>query len=80
VFEVVEYEPGHRVKATTIEGTFPITFTRWVEAVDDDTTRVQAIIEGDSSGFFRFLEPVMAPLVGRSIQKDYERLKALLEG
>lgn len=79
VFEVVEYEPGHRVKATTVEGTFPITFTRWVEAVDDDTTRVRAIIEGDSSGFFRILEPLMAPMVRRSIRKDYERLETLLE-
>lgn len=79
-FEVIEYEPGSRVKAHTIESTFPITFTRWVTPIGEDKTRVQALIEGDSSGFFRFIEPLMAPMVRRSIRKDYARLKALLEG
>jgi uncharacterized membrane protein len=79
VFEVIEYEPGRRVRATTVRGTFPIAFTRWVEPIDDSTTRVQVIIEGDSTGLFRSLEPVMAPMVRRSIRKDYERLKVLRE-
>ena len=78
-FEVAEYEPGSRIKATTIESSFPITFTRWVEAIDDSTTRVRAIIEGDASGFFRLMERFMAPMVRRSIRGDYARLKALLE-
>ena len=80
VFEVVEYEPGSSVKAVTVEGTFPITFRRWVEPINDERTRVQALIEGDSTGFFRFVEPLMAPMVRRSIRADYKRLKTLLEG
>ena len=79
-FEVIEYEPGSRIKGTTIESTFLITFTRWVTPLEDSRTRVQAHIEGDSSGIFRLLEPVMAPRVRHSIRKDYARLKALLEG
>lgn len=79
-FEVIEYEAGSRVKAHTIESTFPITFTRWVTPLDDNSCRVQARIEGDSSGFFRIFEPLLAPLVRRSITKDYEKLKSLLEG
>ena len=79
VFEVVELEPGRRVKATTIEGTFPITFTRWVDPINATATRVEALIEGDSEGFFRLVEPLMAPMVRRSIRKDYARLKLLLE-
>ena len=63
-----------RVRATSIEGTFPITFTRWVEPAGDGT-RVKALIEGDSSGFFRLVEPLMAPMV----RKTNQRLKALLE-
>ena len=31
-FEVIEYEPGRLVKATTTKSTFPITFTRIVDA------------------------------------------------
>ena len=79
-FEVIDYTAGSRVKAMTIESTFPITFTRWVSPLDGSRTRVQVLIEGDSSGLFRMLEPLMAPLVRRSIRKDYARLKELLEG
>ena len=78
-FQVVEYEEGRRVKATTVSGSFPITFTRWVEPTGDRSTRVRALIEGDASGFFRLMEPLMAPLVRRSIRRDYRRLKDLLE-
>ena len=78
-FEVLEHEPGARVKAHTIESTFPITFTRWVTPLGESECRVEALIEGDSSGFFRLVEPLMAPLVRRSIRKDYQRLKELLE-
>lgn len=78
-FEVIEYVPGMRIKAHTIESTFPIIFTRWVTALGDSECRVQARIEGDSKGFFRMLEPLMAPLVRRSIKRDYDKLKTLLE-
>jgi hypothetical protein len=77
-FEVIVYEPGKRVKATSPTGTFPITFDRMVEPIEGGT-RVKAIIEGDSSGFFKFFEPLMAPMVRRSIEGDYARLKKLLE-
>lgn len=79
-FEVVEFEAASRIKAHTIESTFPITFTRWVTPLDDQRCRVEALIEGDSSGFFRVIEPLVAPLVRRSIRRDYAKLKALLEG
>ena len=79
VFEVVEYDPGSLIKATTISGTFPITFTRCVEVLGSASTRVQALIEGDSSGVFRLMEPLMRPIVRRSINGDYKRLKAHLE-
>lgn len=70
VFEVVEYEPGYLIKAITISATFPITFTRWVEVLGPASTRVQALIEGDSSGVFRLMEPLMRPVVRRSIKSD----------
>ena len=77
-FEVIAYEPGKMVKATSPAGTFPITFTRSVEP-HGDGTRVKALIEGDASGVFKLAEPLMAPLVRRSIEADYARLKDLLE-
>lgn len=77
-FEVIELEPGRRVKATTIEGTFPITFTRSVEP-HGEGTRVRAIVEGDASGVFRIAVPIMRAMVKRSVDRDYARLKELLE-
>ncbi len=77
-FEVIEYQPGRRVKATTTKSSFPITFTRVVDPVDGGS-RVRAIIEGDATGFFRLLNPVMNVMVKRSINADYGRLKNLLE-
>lgn len=77
-FEVKEYEPGKMVSASSISGSFPITFTRIVHG-DESVSNVQAIIEGESKGFFSLARPLMQWMVNRSIQKDYKRLKVILE-
>ncbi len=77
-FEVVAFEPGRLVKASTTSGSFPITFTRTVEP-EGAGTRVKAIIEGEASGFFKLAESLMAGRVKRSIEEDYKNLKRILE-
>ncbi|MGI9545410.1 MAG: SRPBCC family protein [Cyclobacteriaceae bacterium] len=77
-FEVTDYTPGQMVKAKSITGPFPITFKRMVEN-NNGISKVRAIIEGESKGFFRIAQPLMRWMVNRSIQKDYQRLKKLLE-
>jgi uncharacterized membrane protein len=77
-FEVLEYEPGRRIKATSTAGSFPITFTRIVEPAAGGA-QVQAIIEGDATGFFKLAEPLLKRMVQRSVDKDYANLKWLLE-
>lgn len=77
-FEVVAFEPGRMVKATTVEGSFPITFTRRVEPARGGS-RVSAEVEGDASGFFRIAAPLLRLMVQRSVRKDYGRLQRLLE-
>ena len=44
-FEVLEYEPGRRIKASSTSGSFPITFTRVVEPVDGGA-QVSAVVDG----------------------------------
>ena len=78
-FEVIAYEAGRMVKATTTSGSFPITFTRKVSALESGT-EVSAIIEGDASGFFQIAAPILKMLVQRSINADYKNLKKVLEG
>ena len=77
-FEIVAYDAPHLIRGTTVESSFPITFTRTVEAKDGGT-QVKTVVEGDSSGFFRIAEPLMRMLVKRSVDKDYVRLKRVLE-
>jgi uncharacterized membrane protein len=77
-FEVIAYEPGQMVKATSTSSSFPITFTRMVQA-EGEGTRVSAVIEGDASGFFKLAEPLLARFVQRSVDSDYANLKRILE-
>lgn len=78
-FEVIEYEQNRMVKASTTSGSFPITFTRIVEPREGGA-KVSAIVEGDAGGFFKLAEPLLARMVQRSIDSDYQNLKRILEG
>ena len=77
-FEVIEFEADRKVKASSMAGSFPITFTRVVEPIDGGT-RVTAIVEGDGRGFFKLAEPLLAWMVRRSVDSDYRNLKQILE-
>jgi uncharacterized membrane protein len=77
-FQVLEYEPNRRVKASSVSGSFPITFTRTVEPREDGA-EVTAVIEGDASGFFKLAEPLLARMVQRSVDSDYQNLKRIME-
>jgi len=78
-FEVVEFEPGRKVRITSTSGSFPITVTREVEPASEATCEVSALVEGDSTGFFRLAAPLMRWMVGRSVKADYARLKQIME-
>jgi uncharacterized membrane protein len=77
-FEVLEFEPGRLVKASTVASTFPITFTRIVDPCPEGSA-VTAIVEGDATGLLKLAEPLMARKVRKSIANDYSTLKKLLE-
>lgn len=77
-FKVIEYVPGRLVKAETIKSTFPITFTRTVEASGAGSI-VTEIIEGETNSAFKLAESLIAKKMKSSIDKDYIRLKNILE-
>jgi carbon monoxide dehydrogenase subunit G len=74
-FEVVSFEQGRKIRASSTGGSFPITFTRTVEAAGSGSL-VTAVITGDASGFFRLAEPLLRSMVQRSVTRDYETLAA----
>lgn len=78
-FEVVELVPGRSVRITSTSGPFPITETRTVEPTGDRSCRVEAVVEGDASHFFRVADPLLRRLVQRSVRGDYGRIRSLLE-
>ena len=78
-FEIVELERDRRVTFTSTAGTFPLTVTRTVEPLGTTRSRFTENVRGDPKGFFRIAEPLLRQMVKRSIERDFPRLKALLE-
>lgn len=77
-FEVVEFQPGRRIRIRTTSGPMHFDITREVTPVDDERSVIRATIRGGPRGPMRVLDPVTAPLVRRSVAADYRRLEALL--
>jgi uncharacterized membrane protein len=79
-FEVTAHQPGRLVTIRSREGSsFPLTVTRLVEPLDAGRCRVTETVDSDPRGFYRIAQPLLRELVRRNIQRDYRRLKALLE-
>jgi hypothetical protein len=79
-FVVKALEPGRLIEIETVESTFPIHVIRTVEAIDESTCRVSAVISGGpEKGIAKLLEPLMARQAQRSVDADYDRLVDLLE-
>jgi hypothetical protein len=78
-FEVVEHEPPTSMRIVSTKSTFPLDITRTVTARGEDTCSVEAIVRGEPTGPMGWFAPIMRPMVARSVNGDYERLKTLLE-
>jgi hypothetical protein len=77
VNEVVELGPG-RLDMRSVVAPFPMRVTYELEE-RDGATAVSNRVRGDAHGFFSVASPLLAPLVRRSVQRDLERLRAILE-
>jgi hypothetical protein len=77
-FEVTELDPGRSVSIASVVSTFPIRVTRSVQPLGEGRCRVTADVSGDPPWYLRMV-PFMGVMMKRSIQGDYERLKAMLE-
>ena len=78
-FEVTEYVAGERIRIVTYESTFALDITRTVEAIDDASCRVTAIVRGEQAGFFKVFGPLLNKMVSSSVRKDYRALREILE-
>ena len=77
-FEVFEHEAGRRVRIRTTKSSIPLDITRKV-APEKEEAMVKATVRGESNGAMRLFNPLMHIMVKRSVTRDYQRLKAILE-
>lgn len=78
-FEVVAHEAGRSTTIESRQSSFPITVTRAVEPLGPDRSRASAHIIGEPGRFFRLFGPLLGLIAERSVRRDYERLRQLLE-
>ena len=78
-FEVVEFEPGRRIRIASTKSTFPLDITREVHPIDDGSCRVVATVAGEPGGLMKLFSPLTKLMVTRSVRSDYRRLKEQLE-
>ncbi len=78
-FEVVEYEPGRKVRIKTTKSTLPLDITRQVSPGPDGGTTLSAIIRGQPGGLMKLFEGLAQKMVERNVNADYDRLKAMFD-
>jgi uncharacterized membrane protein len=83
VNEVVELDPERVLDMRSVRAPFPMRVTYSFEPRGDGdgatTTVVRNRVRGAPGGFFAVFGPLLAPMVKRSVQKDLERLRDLME-
>ena len=81
VNEVTELDPDRVLDMRSVRAPFPMRVTYSFEAGDGGgLTIVRNRVRGAPGGFFALFGPLLAPMVKRSVQKDLERLRDVLEG
>lgn len=79
-FEVVEYEPGAKIRYKTTVSTFPLDITREVASIGDDMVMLKATIRGEPSGVFKLMGPITRKMLEKNVNRDYAQLKGILDG
>jgi uncharacterized membrane protein len=81
VNEVTELDPGRVLDMRSVKAPFPMRVTYSFEDADAGgaATIVRNRVRGEPGGLFAVFGPLLAPLVRRSVQRDLERLRDLLE-
>jgi carbon monoxide dehydrogenase subunit G len=76
--EVTEYEPGRRFSLRVLSGPLPFE-VRHALAPDGEGTRLDWVVEADTSRFPKLAVRMMAGTAERQFKADLERLKRVLE-
>lgn len=80
VLRVTEHEAGRVIVMESSRGPFPMKVTYAFEDTPNGATRVRNRVEGETAGFYRMAAPLMAKVVQRSLTRDLQNLKRIMEG
>jgi uncharacterized membrane protein len=82
VNEVTELDPARVLDMRSVRAPFPMRVTYSFEPRGPDGangTTVRNRVRGAPGGFFAIFGPLLGPMVKRSVQKDLERLRDVME-
>jgi uncharacterized membrane protein len=80
VNEITALDPQRVLDMRSVSAPFPMRITYSFDALDGGAaTVVRNRVRGEPGGFFGLFGPLLGPLVKRSVQKDLERLRDVLE-
>jgi uncharacterized membrane protein len=79
VNEVTELDPDRVLDMRSVRAPFPMRVTYSFGADGGGATIVRNRVRGAPGGFFALFGPLLAPMVKRSVQKDLERLRDVME-
>ena len=77
-YEITEFVPNAKQAAKVVEGPVHYVATNTCEA-SEGWTKYTTRVEGDTKGFFKLAEGLVASQLEKSLAEDLQRLKELLE-
>jgi hypothetical protein len=78
VNEVVELEPGSKLRMRSVQAPFPMDIT--YELADAELgTAMRIRVQGEAGRFYRLAAPVLSMAVRRSLAGDLKRLRRILQ-
>ena len=78
-YEIVDYDPGHRLVMRTAQGPFPMETSYTWQPHPSGGTTMTLQNRGEPAGFAKIGAGAMAAAMRRANHKDLRRLKTLLE-
>ena len=76
--ECVAFEPPHKYSTKSLSGPVEMTFTQFTKSIGDGT-QIDILVVGEPGGFFGVAGPILKRQVQKDIEKDYAKLKDLME-
>jgi hypothetical protein len=76
--ECITFDPPNKFIAKSLSGPVQMTFTQSLKS-NGKGTQIEVVVEGEPGGFFGVAGPILKKFVQNDVEKDYSKLKEILE-